>query len=277
MANEVTKTEQKKMGIASYLAQEAVKANVESLVGVKDSQRFISSVVSAVQTNPELAKCTNQSILSAALLGQSLNLPQSPQLGMFYFVPYKNTKDGTTEAQFQLSYKGLLNLAQRSGQYKKIHVTDIREGELKSYNPIEDDYVFEPEMDIAKRLELPIVGYYAYYELLNGYKEKLYWSKEKMDAHAKKYSASYRNGWSSSIWKSDFDKMAYKTMLRQLISKAPMSVEMQRAYTGDQAVIREDGTPDYIDNITDEPEKAVDVFATVEATEITEENNAESK
>lgn len=268
---EVATTEPKKMGIAGYLAQEAVKANVESVVGQKDAQRFISSVVSAVQTNPELAKCTNSSILSAALLGQSLNLPQSPQLGMFYFVPYKN-KNGTVEAQFQLSYKGLLNLAQRSGQYKKIHVTDIREGELKSYNPIEDEYVFEPEMDIAKRLALPIIGYYAYYELLNGYKEKLYWSREKMEAHAKRYSASYRNGWSSSIWTTDFDKMAYKTMLRQLISKAPMSVEMQRAYTGDQAVIREDGTPEYIDNVADDPTPATDVFATVDAVEVTEES-----
>lgn len=266
---EVANTEPKKMGIAGFLAQEAVKANVESVVGQKDAQRFISSVVSAVQTNPELSKCTNSSILSAALLGQSLNLPQSPQLGMFYFVPYKN-KNGAVEAQFQLSYKGLLNLAQRSGQYKKIHVTDIREGELKSYNPIEDTYEFEPETDITKRLALPIVGYYAYYELLNGYKETLYWSKEKMEAHAKKYSASYRNGWSSSIWTTDFDKMAYKTMLRQLISKAPMSVEMQKAYTGDQAVIRDDGTPDYIDNVPDEPEKAVDVYADVEAKEITD-------
>ena len=193
---------------------------------------------------------------------------------MFYFVPYEDKKRGVKEAQFQISYKGLLNLAQRSGSYKKIHVTDIREGELKSYDPIEDIYVFDPVTDMAKRLELPIIGYYAYYELLNGYKETLYWSKEKMEAHAKKYSASYRNGWSSSIWKTDFDKMAFKTMLRQLISKAPMSVEMSKAYTSDQAVIREDGTVDYIDNVPDEPEKAVDVFDT-EAKEITDATDGE--
>jgi recombination protein RecT len=275
--NEVAKTDQKKVGIASYLTQAAVRANVDSVVGQKDSQAFISAVVSAIQTNPQLAECTNSSILSAALLGQSLKLPPSPQLGLYYFVPFEDKKKGTKEAQFMISYKGMIQLAQRSGMYRKIHVTDIRQGELKSYDPIEDKYEFEPETDVAKRLNLPVIGYYAYYELLNGYKETLYWSKEKMEAHAKRYSASYRNGWSSSIWKSDFDKMAFKTMQRQLLSKAPMSIEMQKAYTYDQSVVREDGTPDYVDNIADEPEKATDVFATVEPTEVKESENAETE
>lgn len=275
MANEVAKTDQKKVGIASFLTQAAVKANVESVVGQKDSQAFISAVVSAIQTNPQLAECTNSSILSAALLGHSLKLPPSPQLGLYYFVPFEDKKKGTKEAQFMISYKGMIQLAQRSGMYRKIHVTDIRQGELKSYDPIEDKYEFEPETDVAKRLNLPVIGYYAYYELLNGYKETLYWSKEKMEAHAKRYSASYRNGWSSSIWKSDFDKMAFKTMQRQLLSKAPMSIEMQKAYTYDQSVVREDGTPDYVDNITDEPAPAVDVYADVQASEVVE--NGEEK
>ena len=201
---------------------------------------------------------------------------------MFYLVPFKNKKKvkdengkektvEVTEATFQLSYRGMLQLAMRSGQYKKIHVTDIRENELVSYDPIEDVYEFAPETDINKRMKLPIIGYYAFYEYTNGGKKGIYWSKEQIDAHAKKYSASYRNGWSNTLWKTDFDAMAKKTMLRQLISKwGTMSVEMERAYVGDQAVIREDGTPDYIDNIPDEPEAAVDVFDT-EAKEITDE------
>ena len=153
MANEVAKTEPKKLGIAGYLAQEAVKQNVANVVGSKDTQAFISSIVSAVQANPGLSECTNASLLSAALLGHSLNLPPSPQLGKMYFVPYKSSKTGVTEAQFMLSYKGYLELAMRSGQYRKIHVTDIREGELKSYDPIEDEYVFEPITDIAKEVK----------------------------------------------------------------------------------------------------------------------------
>lgn len=273
MANEVAKTNNAKMGIATFLAQDAVKANVESVVGNKDSQRFISSVVSAVQTNPQLAECTNPSILSAALLGHSLNLPQSPQLGYFYMVPFKNKKkvknaDGRevtvemTEATFQIAYRGLIQLAMRSGQYKNMNVTDIREGELISYNPIEDTYEFNAETNFTKRQSLKVIGYYAFFEMINGFRKGIYWSVEQLDAHAKKYSASYRNGWSSSLWKSDFDAMAKKTLLRQLISKwGIMSVDMEKAYTGDQAVIREDGTPDYIDNIPNEPYTAQDVYA----------------
>lgn len=262
MANEIKAVEPKKLGIAGYLAQEAVKQNVANVVGQKDAQAFISSIVSAVQANPQLAECTNSSLLSAALLGHSLNLPPSPQLGKVYFVPYKNTKAGVTEAQFMLSYKGYLELAMRSGQYKKIHVTDIREGELKSYDPIEDEYIFEPITDVSKRNEAPIIGYYGYFILTNGFKQALYWSKEKLEAHAKKYSAAYRKGWDSSLWKTDFDSMAHKTMIRQLISKhGVMSIEMQRGFEGDYGIIREDGTADYIDNIIDEPEKAIDVYA----------------
>ena len=283
MANEVAVS--KKQGIASFLASETVKANVESVVGVKDSQRFISSVVSAVQTNPALSECTNPSILSAALLGHSLNLPQSPQIGMFYLVPFKNKKKVVNpetgreetkeilEATFQLSYRGMLQLAMRSGQYKAINVTDIREGEVASYNPIEDAYEFTPETDITKRMSLPIIGFYAYFEMINGFKKGIYWSKEQIESHAKKYSATYRKGY--GLWATDFDAMAKKTMLRQLISKwGIMSVEMEKAYVGDQAVIREDGTPDYIDNIPDEPIKAVDVFDT-EAKEIKDETDGQ--
>lgn len=276
MANEVAKTEPKKLGIAGYLAQEAVKQNVANVVGSKDTQAFISSIVSAVQANPGLSECTNASLLSAALLGHSLNLPPSPQLGKMYFVPYKSSKTGVTEAQFMLSYKGYLELAMRSGQYRKIHVTDIREGELKSYDPIEDEYVFEPITDIAKRSETPIIGYYGYFILSNGFKKALYWSKEKLEAHAKKYSAAYRKGWDSSLWKTDFDAMAQKTIIRQLISKhGVMSIEMQKGFENDYGVIREDGTPDFIDNVPDEPEKAVDVMADVVEGEVVEETTAE--
>ncbi|MBO4783732.1 MAG: recombinase RecT [Lachnospiraceae bacterium] len=262
MANEVQV--QPKQGIASFLTSDKAKENIINVVGERDAQRFISSVVSAVQTNPQLAECTNQSILSAALLGQSLNLPQSPQIGMFYFVPYEDKKKGIKEAQFQISYKGMLQLAMRSGQYKKIHVTPIKEGELVAYNPIEDEYTFKAETDFAKREALPTIGYYCFFEMNNGLRKELYWSKEQMEAHAKRYSASYRNGWSSSIWKSDFDKMAMKTMLRQLIGRyGTMSVEMQTAYTSDQAVLDENVVPQYVDNVEDEPEKAVDVMADV--------------
>ena len=262
MANAVAKTETKKMGIASFLSQDAVKANVESVVGAKDAQRFISSVVSAVQTNPQLAECTNSSILSAALLGNSLALPQSPQLGFFYLTPFKNAKKGVTEAQFIMSYRGMIQLAMRSGQYKKIVVSEIKEGELKSYDPITEELELETIADLSLREKLPTVGYYAYFVLINGFKKDIYWSKQQMEEHAKKYSASYRNGWSSSLWKTDFPAMARKTMIRQLLGRwGIMSVEMEKAYTSDMAVIDENGNPQYVDNIPDEPIEAHDVYA----------------
>jgi recombination protein RecT len=140
----------------------------------------------------------------------------------------------------------------------------LKEGELVAYNPIEDEYTFKAETDFAKREALPTIGYYCFFEMNNGLRKELYWSKEQMETHAKRYSASYRNGWSSSIWKSDFDKMAMKTMLRQLIGRyGTMSVEMQTAYTSDQAVLDENFVPQYVDNVEDEPEKAVDVMADV--------------
>ena len=280
MANEVATT--KKQGIAGYLTQEAVRQNIEGIVGAKDSQRFISSIVSSVQTNPTLAECTNSSILSAALLGQSLNLPQSPQLSYFYIVPYNNKKKvkdsqgketeiTVKEGVFQLGYRGYIQLAMRSGQYQKIQCTEIREGELKSYNPITEEFEFEPILNYEERGKKPVVGYYGSFVLVNGFKKEIYWDKARMEAHAKKYSASYRKGWNSSFWSSDFDEMAKKTILRQLLSKwGVMSVDLEKAYNGDMAVIDENGMPDYIDNVPDEPEKAVDVFDT-EAKEITDE------
>lgn len=272
MANQIV--EAKKDSIAVFLADDAVKANVEKIVGTKDAQRFISSLVSSVQTNPALAECTNKSLLNAALLGQSLDLPQSPQLGMFYMIPYDNKKTGVKEAQFQISYKGLIQLAIRSGQYRKLNVCDIREGELRAFNPILDEYTFEPETDMVKRVQLKVIGYYASFELVNGYKKSIYWSREQMEEHAKRYSVSYRKGW-DSIWKSDFDKMAFKTLIKQLLSKyGVMSVEMSKAVVNDQAVLEEENNPMYVDNV-DIPEKGVDPFVSggivdVEENEISE-------
>ena len=129
---------QKKVGMAVYLTQDAVKQQINSIVGGKNGARFISSIVSAVQTTPALQECSNQSILSAALLGQALNLSPSPQLGQFYMVPYENRKTGCKEAQFQLGYKGYIQLAVRSGYYKKLNVMAIKEGELIRYDPMEE-------------------------------------------------------------------------------------------------------------------------------------------
>ena len=285
--NQVATQEQQKpakVGITGYLSNEKVRDQIVNVVGEKNATRFISSVVSAVQTNSNLQKCTNASIFSAALLGESLQLTPSPQLGQFYMVPYENSKivkDPQTgrdvkikvnEAQFQIGYKGYIQLAIRSGQYRKIVVSDVRQGEVGFYNPITEEFGMNPVLDMKKRQELPVVGYYGMFELTNGFRKELYWPKEQMEEHAKTYSKGYasdlRKHTSYTFWTKNFDAMAKKTLIRQLISKwGIMSVEMQKAYEADMGVLDEDGTVRYVDN-------EQDIVADVEA-EIAENSNKE--
>lgn len=245
MGNEITEYTGK--SINGYLNNPKVKANIVSVVGEKNIQTFTAAIVSATQANPQLKECTAGSILSAALLGESLKLPPSPQLGFCYIVPYK------TEAQFQMSAKGYKQLAIRTGQYRKIVTSAIKQGELTFYNPITEEFGFEPVMDMEIREKLPTIGYYAMFELNNGFRKEIYWSRERMENHARRYSMSYKydieKKQSKSFWSKDFDGMAEKTMIRQLISKwGIMSVEMQKAFDGDMAVIREDGSAKYVDH-----------------------------
>lgn len=251
--NSLTPATKQKLGIAAYMSNEAVKNQINSIVG-KHAEGFITSIVSAVQTNPALQDCTKQSILSAALLGEGLKLSPSPQLGHYYMVPFKNTREGVTEAQFQLGYKGYLQLAIRSGQYKKINVLAIKEGELIGYDPLEETIDVNLIDDEVAREQAQTIGYYAMFEYLNGFKKAIYWSKQKMEAHASKYSKGYAAHKGYTFWEKDFDGMALKTMIRQLISKwGIMSIEMQQAYEADQAVIREDGSKEYVDVVESEP------------------------
>ena len=254
--NSLTKSKQR-LGITAYLTQDAVKEQINKVVGGKNGTRFITSIVSAVNTNPALAECTNTSILSGALLGHSLNLSPSPQLGQYYLVPFKNNKAGVTEAQFQLGYKGYIQLAIRSGQYKKLNVLAIKEGELRSFDPLNEEIDVKLIEDEEEREQAKTIGYYAMFEYVNGFRKAIYWSKTKMEAHALKYSKGYQAKKGYTFWEKDFDGMAYKTMLRQLISKwGIMSIDMMSAIDADMAVIHEDGTKDYVDteDIVDMPQ-----------------------
>lgn len=209
--------------------------------------------MSAVQVNSDLQECTNPSILSAALLGESLKLSPSPQLGQYYMVPFRNNKKGCKEAQFQLGYKGYIQLAIRSGQYKKLNVLAIKDGELVRFDPLNEEIEVNLIDDEEVREEAKTIGYYAMFEYTNGFRKAMYWSKKKMEAHALKYSKGYAAKKGYAFWEKDFDGMAYKTMLRQLISKwGIMSIDMQNAMESDMAVIHEDGTKDYVDTVSEE-------------------------
>lgn len=269
---------------SAFLTSDAIKARINNMVGGKDGQRFITSIISAVSINPLLAECDHSTILSAAMLGESLKLSPSPQLGQYYMVPFKQKakfdRDGNmtspekTVATFQLGYKGYIQLAIRSGYYKKLNVLAIKEGELIRFDPMNEEIEVDLVQDDTVRESLPTIGYYAMFEYQNGFKKAMYWSKEKMLAHADKYSQAFskeattgkfpkvsyadfeagkvqeKDMWKySSFWYKDFDGMAYKTMLRQLISKwGIMSIEMQQAMDGDMGAINEDGSVDYVDN-----------------------------
>jgi len=244
---------QQKTGLTAYLTNDAVKNQINNVVGGKNGDRFIASIVSAVQVNSDLQECTNPSILSAALLGESLKLSPSPQLGQYYMVPFRNNKKGCKEAQFQLGYKGYIQLAIRSGQYKKLNVLAIKEGELVRFDPLNEEIEVNLIDDEEVREEAKTIGYYAMFEYTNGFRKAMYWSKKKMEAHALKYSKGYAAKKGYTFWEKDFDGMAYKTMLRQLISKwGIMSIDMQNAMESDMAVIHEDGTKDYADTVSEE-------------------------
>lgn len=251
---------QKKTTFSTFLTCDSVKKKVNEMIAGKDGNRFITALISAVSNNPSLAECEHSTILSAALLGETLKLSPSPQLGQYYLVPFNNKKKDSSgndiwvkEAQFQLGYKGYIQLAIRSGQYKKLNVLAIKQGELIKYDPLNEEIEVKLIENDTEREETETIGYYAMFEYTNGFRKTLYWSKAKMEAHALQYSQGYKKdkskGTNWTFWSKDFDGMAYKTMLRQLISKwGIMSIEMQQAITNDSAVIRDDGQPDYVDN-----------------------------
>lgn len=208
------------------------------------ARQFVAAITSAVAINPMLQECDPATILSGALLGESLNLSPSPQLGHYYLVPFNNTKKGCKDAQFQLGYKGYVQLALRSGYYKRINVLDVKAGELVRWNPLTEEIQLDLMTDELERETAQTIGYVASFEYLNGFTKTIYWSREKMESHAIKYSKGYAAKKGYTFWEKDFDAMAFKTMLRQLISKwGIMSIDLQKAFEADTAA--EEGT-DYV-------------------------------
>lgn len=237
----------------------------------KKATRFIASITSAVATNTALQECEPSSIVAGALVGEALELSPSSVLGEYYLVPFKNSKEGVTKAQMQIGYKGYLHLAIRSGQYKDIDVFEIHEGEFKGRDKETGKFKFEFIENEAERLSKPVIGYMGYFELLNGFRKTLYISKEEMEQHANTYSKAFnledykklqagqipeKDLWKySSFWYKNFDTMAFKTVLRQLISKwGIMSIQLQEAFTKDMAVMKNNGDYEYVDSPTYEEE-----------------------
>ena len=226
--------------LKGMLGAESVKKRFQEILG-KKAPGFISSVLSCVNSNNLLQTAEPQSVLNSAVIAATLDLPVNPNLGFAAIVPYKDRLRGNI-AQFQLMYKGLIELCLRSGQFSALIDEVVYEGQLVSKNKFTGQYVFDED---AKSSDKPI-GYMAYFRLVNGFEKTFYMTVEEVEAHAKKYSQSYKKGY--GVWKDDFDIMARKTVLKLLLAKyAPKSIEMQQAIIFDQAAVKNDLTQASVD------------------------------
>jgi len=227
-------TTNNQMTIKGFFHRDDVKSKFNELMGNRSAQ-FITSVLSVVNNNNYLKNASPESVFSSALMAATLDLPVNPNLGFAYIIPYGQ------QAQFQVGYKGLIQLALRSGQFKTISVTPVYEGQIKQQNPLTGF-----EFDWSNKQSDKVVGYASYFSLINGFEKTMYMTVDEIQAHGKRFSKTYGNG----VWKTDFDAMAQKTCLKLLLSKyAPLSIEMQKAVIADQSIIRDAETMDveYID------------------------------
>ena len=238
---------QKAINIKAFLQLPATQKKIQELVD-KNSASFATSIMQIVNSNPMLLNAEPMSIFNAACMAATLNLPINNNLGFAYLVPYKNSKTGHVEAQFQLGYKGFIQLAQRSGQFERLVSLPVYKDQLIEKDLIKG-FKFNWSIDPDEK-EQPI-GFYAYFKLINGFTAELYMSREQIDKHAKRYSQSYRKN--SGVWADNYEQMALKTVTKLLLSRqAPLSIEMQKAVLSDQSVI-ENVTEehfDYLDNQT---------------------------
>ncbi len=223
LKNSITTKKETKIGstVKNLLDNPTVKKRFEEVLKERAPQ-YMSSIVNLVNSDTNLSKCEQMSVVASCMVAATLDLPVDKNLGYAWVVPYGN------KAQFQLGYKGYVQLALRTGQYKSINVIDVHEGELVSWNPLSEELV----IDFEKKKSDAIIGYAGYFELLNGFKKSVFWTKEQIEKHRRKFSKS------DFGWGKDFDGMARKTVLRNMLSKwGILSIEMQKAYTTDNAII----------------------------------------
>lgn len=253
------------------------QAYLQSVLGEKKNE-FVNNCTALVANNVNLQKCEPTTIMFAALKATALDLPLDQNLGFAYVIPYENKKEQKSVATLQFGYRAYVQLAIRSGQFQRIHVTDVRQGELVGRDRRTGEMKFNWIEDEAARLKAPIVGYLGYFRLINGYEKESYWSVDELKEHGMRYSqtfsSKYENVRNQSKWTTDFDMMCRKTVLKLMLNKgdAPLSVQVQQAIKFDQSVIRdENDKPEYIDNNVEEA-VAVEVAEAANKTELPEEN-----
>ncbi|WP_148460886.1 recombinase RecT [Ligilactobacillus animalis] len=210
-----------KVPVKQLVQNDKVKGMIANVLHDRAPQ-FATSIVSIVNSNRSLANVDQMSVIQSAMVAATLDLPIDQNLGYVWLVPYKG------KAQAQIGYKGYIQLAQRSGQYRAMNAVAVHEGELISWNPLTEEVAFDP----MKKVSDTVIGYIGYFKLLNGFEKTVYWTKEQIEAHRQRFSKAGGN----SPWKSDFDAMAKKTVLKDLLTKwGPMSTQMAVAASKDEA------------------------------------------
>lgn len=249
------------MGLKALLGSQTVQKKFQDVLGEK-SQGFTSSVLSLVNNDSYLAQSDPMSIMTSAMIAATLDLPLDKNLGYAYIIPFKDSKDGNKQkGQFILGYKGYIQLAQRSGQYESLNAIAVYEGELKSWNRLTEKIEFDPE---GKTSDV-VIGYVGYFRLLNGFEKTTYWTKQEVEAHRIRNNKSRNKTELSGVWKSDYDAMAVKTVLRNLLSKwGILSIDMQTAVKSDETVQTMDLDSGELRDVTpDIPEEVFEVSSTI--------------
>lgn len=256
--------------ISNFLNSDGIKNKFAEVLGDKDKGvAFVSSILSVVNSNGQLANADQNSLYTSALMAATLDLPINPSIGHAFLVPFNTRQlDGTykTMVQFQISAKGLKQLAMRSGQFIKMNDSDVRDGEIESVDRMTGEIKFKWIQDDKERLSKPVIGFISYFKLVNGFESTFYMTTEEVELHAKTYSQTYKK-YGTGLWKEQFAKMASKTVIKLHLSKdAPLSTSVQKALVSDQAVIKNDNfineeTVDIETQYVDNQETALDVTA----------------
>lgn len=228
-----------------------IKQKFEQVLG-KRANGFISSLISIANSNSMLKGANPMTVMSAGMKAAVLNLPIEPNLGFAYIVPYRDNKAGVINAQFQMGYKGFIQLAMRTGQYKTINACEVYEGEIGRINR------FTGEFEEGERTGDKVIGYLAYFKLTNGFEKYLYMTIDEVKKHGSKYSKNYNS--KNSLWSTDFHAMAIKTVLKLLLSKyGVLSIDMQ---TGMAEALQADGA---MINVDDNGNETIDYPDTIDA------------
>lgn len=252
--NQPAKVDAASLGIKALLEMPTMKKKFEAVLKSK-ANGFITSVLNLVNNDTYLAQSNAMSIVTSAMVAATLDLPIDKNLGYAWIVPFKDKNHNYKQyAQFQLGYKGYIQLALRTGQYLHINAVEVYDGEVKNWDRFTETY------ERGEKVSDKVVGYLGYFEMVNGFKKTVYWTREQIEAHRIKFNKGKDKTALTGVWRDNYDAMAIKTVIRNMLSKwGILSIEMQKATIADENVATDfddEGNPvtDITDDATEQEE-----------------------